>query len=514
MLDPVTEPAVEEPPAEEPAGGPRRGGPARRGRLDRRHVRRLLDAVAFDLERAWALDPQVALRPEPFGALAYHFGTRRLSFLKSRKLLRVVERSPSSRARARPARPPASATPSCRVHAQALATLAETGMIAVEPRRPVRARARRADLPDLGAHVRVQPRVRALPVELGPARPARADHRRVQGGDRRARADAGLLREHRRRRADRAQGLLGARRLRDRAPRRREVLDQRLADRRRAAPRGCAASDYVDVQISLDGATAEVNDARPRAPAPTTPRSRAMEHLAARASRLQAVASSSRARTPSQLDEFKAIADRYGAQLRLTRLRPSGRGADVWDELHPTAAQQRALYDWLLAHGEEVLTGDSFFHLAAYGAAAAGPEPVRRGPRRLPDRPGRRRLRLPVRDPRRRSWPATSASAAASRACGASRSCSASCASRRPAARARAAASTTPAAAAAWRRSSSPGLPLDGPDPECVLGHGEAAARRATRDAAEAVGRPLAAARRALVPVDGSARASCDESPV
>ena len=39
----------------------------------------------------------------------------------------------------------------------------------------------------------------------------------------------------------------------------------------------------------------------------------------------------------SQLDEFKALADRYGAQLRLTRLRPSGRGADVWDELHPTA---------------------------------------------------------------------------------------------------------------------------------------------------------------------------------
>ena len=42
-----------------------------------------------------------------------------------------------------------------------------------------------------------------------------------------------------------------------------------------------------------------------------------------------------------QLDEFKAIADRYGAQLRITRLRPSGRGADTWDELHPTAAQQR-----------------------------------------------------------------------------------------------------------------------------------------------------------------------------
>ena len=39
-----------------------------------------------------------------------------------------------------------------------------------------------------------------------------------------------------------------------------------------------------------------------------------------------------------QLDDFKAIADRFDAQLRITRLRPSGRGADVWDELHPTAA--------------------------------------------------------------------------------------------------------------------------------------------------------------------------------
>ncbi|MGJ3558293.1 hypothetical protein ACR6C2_02210 [Streptomyces sp. INA 01156] len=60
-----------------------------------------------------------------------------------------------------------------------------------------------------------------------------------------------------------------------------------------------------------------------------------------------------------QMDEFKALADRYGAQLRLTRLRPSGRGADVWDELHPLPEQQRLLYDWLVAHGDTVLTGDS-----------------------------------------------------------------------------------------------------------------------------------------------------------
>ncbi|MDQ1395800.1 MAG: mycofactocin biosynthesis protein MftB [Acidimicrobiaceae bacterium] len=43
------------------------------------------------LDRAWALAPQVSVRPERFGALLYHFGTRRLSFLKDRRLLSVVE---------------------------------------------------------------------------------------------------------------------------------------------------------------------------------------------------------------------------------------------------------------------------------------------------------------------------------------------------------------------------------------------------------------------------------------
>ena len=42
------------------------------------------------LDAALELDPQVALRPEPFGALAYHFGTRRLSFLKTPELVDVV----------------------------------------------------------------------------------------------------------------------------------------------------------------------------------------------------------------------------------------------------------------------------------------------------------------------------------------------------------------------------------------------------------------------------------------
>jgi mycofactocin radical SAM maturase len=130
-----------------------------------------------------------------------------------------------------------------------------------------------------------------------------------------------------------------------------------------------ASSDYVDVQISLDGATAEVND-DVRGEGSFQTAITAMEHLAAagfRGFKLSVVCT--RQNIP-QLDEFKAIADRYDAQLRLTRLRPSGRGADTWDELHPTQQQQRQLYDWLLAHGDDVLTGDSFFHLAGYGDGA------------------------------------------------------------------------------------------------------------------------------------------------
>jgi mycofactocin biosynthetic radical S-adenosylmethionine protein MftC len=138
-----------------------------------------------------------------------------------------------------------------------------------------------------------------------------------------------------------------------------------------AAARRLAASDYVDVQISLDGATAEINDAV-RGAGSYAMAVRAMENLAAAGFvgfKISVVVTRTNV---GQLDEFKALADHYGAQLRLTRLRPSGRGADVWDELHPTAAQQRALYDWLVAHGEEVLTGDSFFHLAAYGESLPG----------------------------------------------------------------------------------------------------------------------------------------------
>jgi putative mycofactocin binding protein MftB len=85
--------------------------------------------AGLDLDAGWALHPQVSVRPERFGALLYHFGTRRLSFLKSRALLDVVtslNEQPSAR----------SALDACGIadhdvpaYSSALATLAKSSMI-------------------------------------------------------------------------------------------------------------------------------------------------------------------------------------------------------------------------------------------------------------------------------------------------------------------------------------------------------------------------------------------------
>lgn len=128
-----------------------------------------------------------------------------------------------------------------------------------------------------------------------------------------------------------------------------------------------ASTDYVDVQISLDGATAEVND-YVRGPGSYDTAITALKNLQDAGFKDAKISVVVTRQNVTQLDEFKALADHYGATLRLTRMRPSGRGADVWDELHPLPEQQRDLYNWLVANGENVLTGDSFFHLAAFGS--------------------------------------------------------------------------------------------------------------------------------------------------
>ena len=211
-----------------------------------------------------------------------------------------------------------------------------------------------------------------------------------------------------------------------------------------------------------------------------------------------------------QLDEFAALASRYGATLRITRLRPSGRGADVWDQLHPTAAQQRQVYDWLVEHGDRVLTGDSFFHLSPLGpsGALAGLNMCGAGrvvclidpvgdvyacPFAIHDRflagnilsgggfeqiwkhaPLFRELREPQ-------------SAGACSSCGHYDSCRGGC------------------MAAKFFT----GLPLAGPDPECVAGHGEPALARA-RD----IPRPSGDHSRGKPVLLTLSTRPCNESPV
>ncbi|OHV20942.1 mycofactocin system protein MftB [Parafrankia soli] len=83
----------------------------------------------FDLDAAWYVPAQVSIRPERFGALLYHFGTRRLSFLKSPELLKVVQvlaDFPTARAACTDAGVSAAELPAYRA---ALATLAASEMI-------------------------------------------------------------------------------------------------------------------------------------------------------------------------------------------------------------------------------------------------------------------------------------------------------------------------------------------------------------------------------------------------
>jgi putative mycofactocin binding protein MftB len=73
------------------------------------------------------------MRPEPFGALLYHFGTRRLSFLKNQTVLAVVRSladHPSARAACFAAGVRDADLPA---YARALAALADSKMITERP---------------------------------------------------------------------------------------------------------------------------------------------------------------------------------------------------------------------------------------------------------------------------------------------------------------------------------------------------------------------------------------------
>ena len=261
-----------------------------------------------------------------------------------------------------------------------------------------------------------------------------------------------------------------------------------------AVARRLSTMDYVDVQISIDGADATTNDAV-RGEGSFDTALQAMEHLHDAGFGAFKISVVMTRHNIAQTDRFAAMAARYGAQLRLTRFRPAGRGAQSWHELHPTDQQQRDLYHWLLDR-PEVLTGDSFFHLSALGEALPGLNLCGAGrvvclidpvgdvyacPFVLHDdflagnvrhEGGFERvwreseLFAELREPQ---------SAGACASCGHFDACQGGC------------------MAAKFFT----GIPLDGPDPECVLGHGEplvaaAAAARPTVGHDHSRSRPVA----------------------
>lgn len=122
-------------------------------------------------------------------------------------------------------------------------------------------------------------------------------------------------------------------------------------------------------QVSLDGGTAQTNDTI-RGKGVFQRALRGLELLAAENHSLTVNSVLTRY-SFAELDRLYDIAASFNAKLRVTRLRPSGRGQAVWNDLHPTREQYRDFTDWLTAH-PDVLTADSFFHLNAFGNKLPG----------------------------------------------------------------------------------------------------------------------------------------------
>jgi mycofactocin biosynthetic radical S-adenosylmethionine protein MftC len=501
--------------------------------------------TTFDLDGPWRLDDRAAIRPEPFGAMLYHFGTRNLSFLKSPTLLKVLrslEGQPTARAACAAA---GVAESELSTYGRALATLASSNMIVPDAQRRTaptvsppafgspaggdtvpagRRPDRLTDMFEAGLSSPI-----CLTWELTYACNLACVHCLSSSGRRDPRelttAECKAVIDTLQRMQVFYVNIGGG------EPTVRpdfwELVDYCTAHQvgvkfstngirlDGAAARRLAASDYIDVQISLDGATADVNDAV-RGTGSYETAVRAMANLAAAGFRGFKVSVVVTRHNVSQLDEFQKIAEDHGAQLRLTRLRPSGRGADVWPALHPTAAQQRELYDWLAAHGEQVLTGDSFFHLSPYGKPLPGLnmcgagrvvcliDPVGdvyacpfaihanflagsvRQPGGFEAVWRRSPLFADLRQPQ---------NGGACRSCGSFDSCRGGC------------------MAAKFFT----GLPLDGPDPECVRGYGEAALAVSQDGAVAGLPRPAVDHSHRPVPVRIGRRPpqrACDENPL
>ncbi len=125
------------------------------------------------------------------------------------------------------------------------------------------------------------------------------------------------------------------------------------------------------LQVSLDGATADVND-RIRGNGTYKKILAAADCLASNQVAFSINTVLTRLNYP-QLDTLRDLAKGYGAELRVSRFRPSGRGKNSRQDLAPSADQLEMFAEWLARH-DLVRTGDSFFCLTSENRRRKGLE--------------------------------------------------------------------------------------------------------------------------------------------
>jgi len=118
----------------------------------------------------------------------------------------------------------------------------------------------------------------------------------------------------------------------------------------------------VAIQVSMDGARRETCDGI-RGEGVYDQAIKALKLLAASPipTSINAVLT---AQNAGEITDLHDLAGELGVALRVSRFRPSGRGADNWEELRPSPEQLLAFSAWLEDSGD-VRTGDSFFSLTS-----------------------------------------------------------------------------------------------------------------------------------------------------
>lgn len=132
------------------------------------------------------------------------------------------------------------------------------------------------------------------------------------------------------------------------------LIDRPLVER-------LSRSGLVAIQVSLDGATPATCDAV-RGKGTYAQAIEALEVLGT-STIPTSINTVLTAQSAGEIADLNELAASLSVSLRVSRFRPSGRGATNWQALRPSPTQLLAFSEWLSSKGD-VRTGDSFFSLS------------------------------------------------------------------------------------------------------------------------------------------------------